>query len=153
MTNLREELLSEIERQEELRQRRTGGVMGNRLNEGRENWQEFKDDLLSSLEERMQEWPLLGDRHQNSWLATPEGRGFKYGAMAAALAIIIWLAARKNLEPLLKGIVRKGMEAGENIQSFFSGVVEDFQNLFAEAQFERTKDILDKEIACLLNRK
>lgn len=227
--NLREELLDELERREVMRQQRAEGPISSRLNEGRESLQGFKEDILAELEERMQGWPLIGDRRRkrppltdrqlldelrreleldlkaqgiyqhhwqkhpqgygrmilqdlmqeaeeqgytrsqilqavkgvqgrgtlrgkmNDWLATPEGRGFKYGAMAAILAIILWPTARKSLQPLLKGVVREGMEATENMQSFFSGITEDLQDIFAEAQFERSKDILDKEINQSIN--
>jgi hypothetical protein len=229
MADLREELLDEMERREAMRHRRDEGMISKRLNEGREIWQDFKDDFGAELEDRMQGIPLIGRRYQkrppitdrqilnelrreleldqkaqaiyqrhwqkhpqgygrfllqdlmqeaeeqgytrsqilqavqglqdrgtlkgklSDWLATPQGRGFKYGAIAGILAIILWPSARKNLQPLLKGLVQEGMEVTENIQSFFSGITEEIQDIFAEAQFERSKDILDKEIAHGLN--
>ncbi len=44
------------------------------------------------------------------------------------------------------------MEVTENVQGFFSGMTEDLQDIFAEAQFERGKDLLDKEIAQSMTR-
>ncbi|MEA4925512.1 MAG: hypothetical protein VB084_09400 [Syntrophomonadaceae bacterium] len=223
--NLREELLDELEYRERMRQQRAEGPISSRLNEGREAWQDFKNDILGELDERMQGLPLIGDRRQKrpplterqlldelrreleldlqaqgiyqrhwqthpqgygrmilqdlmreaeaqgytrsqilqavqglqgrgtlrgklgDWLASPEGRSFKYGVMAAGLALILWPTARKSLQPLFKGLVRESMEAAENIQSFFSGLTEDLQDVIAEAQFERSKDLLDQQIA------
>ena len=227
--DLKEELLEEMKRREAMR-RSSRGIIGSSLQEGRENWQDFKEDLLTELEERMQGLPLIGNRYGKrppvterqllnelrnelemdlkaqeiyqrnwrkhprgygrlllqdlmqeaeeqgytraqllqaiqgvqgrgtikgrwqDWLATPEGRGFKYGAMAAALAMILWPTAQKSMQPLLKWLVQEGMEVTENVQGFFSGMTEDLQDIFAEAQFERGKDLLHKEIAQSMTR-
>ncbi len=75
-----------------------------------------------------------------------EGRGFKWGLGAAILALLFLPSAAKSLKPVTKWALKETMEASERVQGIISNLKEDVEDILAEAQFERSRNIIDDEI-------
>jgi hypothetical protein len=82
----------------------------------------------------------------NSALASPEGRGFKWGVGSALLLLFLLPSLGKSLRPITKWAVGESMELTDKIQKMAATVKEDIEDLVAEAQFDREKRVLDNEM-------
>ncbi|HAG10215.1 MAG TPA: hypothetical protein DCK76_02225 [Desulfotomaculum sp.] len=75
-----------------------------------------------------------------------EGRGFKCGLSTAILALLFLPSVAKSLKPVTKWALKETMEVSERVQGIISNLKEDVEDILAEAQFERSKNIIDDEI-------
>jgi hypothetical protein len=67
------------------------------------------------------------------------GRFFLGAASGVALAVLAPLFS-KPLRPLAKGAIKGGIATGRYVQKIAEGVVEDFQDITAEAKAELAQD-------------
>jgi len=75
-----------------------------------------------------------------------EGRGFKWGLSTAILALVFLPSVAKSLKPVTKWALKETMEVSERVQGIISNLKEDVEDILAEAQFERSKNMIDDEI-------
>lgn len=78
-------------------------------------------------------------------LQEPKSRGFLWGAGAAAAAYVLWPAVREAVRPCAKGMVRGAMVAGDRFRYAMAGAREGLEDVIAEAQFERMRDVAGPE--------
>lgn len=76
------------------------------------------------------------------WMGQPQTRGFLWGAGTAMAAYFLWPAMREAVRPATKGVVRGAMAAGDRFRYAFSGARESLEDIVAEAQFDRMRDVV-----------
>ena len=82
----------------------------------------------------------------NELMNSREGRGFKWGLSTAILALVFLPSVAKSLKPVTKWALKETMEVSERMQGIISNLKEDVEDILAEAQFERSKNVIDDEI-------
>lgn len=94
-------------------------------------------DLLEAIKQVQNSNSIRG--RIDNWLASPEGRGFKLGTIAALTAIFLLPYMGKSLRPVLKSVLGAGIGLSENVQASLERLIEEVQDIFAEAQYEKNK--------------
>lgn len=73
--------------------------------------------------------------------AKPQGAGrFFLGAASGVAFAMLAPLFTKQLRPVVKGAVKGGIATGRYVQKMAEGVVEDFQDIAAEAKAELDQD-------------
>jgi hypothetical protein len=75
----------------------------------------------------------------------PAGKGrFFAGAISGVAAAVIAPLFTKQLRPVVRGAIKGGIVTGRYVRKVAEGVVEDFQDITAEAKAELAKEDTDK---------
>ncbi|MGQ9556662.1 MAG: hypothetical protein ACUVTU_01735 [Desulfurispora sp.] len=80
-------------------------------------------------------------------LNSREGVGFKWGLSASLLALFLLPSLTRSMRPLAKWVARETMELTEKAQRVAENIREEFEDILAEAQFDRARQTIDADLA------
>ena len=83
----------------------------------------------------------LARQPQNGTEKPAKGKsGFWMGALSGVAVAVVAPLFTKQLRPVVRGAIKGGIVTGRYVQKVAEGVVEDFQDITAEAKAEIAKD-------------
>lgn len=74
-------------------------------------------------------------------LGETQNRGFLWGLGTAAAAYYLWPTVQGVFRPAAKNVIRGTMAAGERFRYTMTRAKEALEDVMAEAQFERMRDV------------
>lgn len=85
-------------------------------------------------------------RGKSGWMGEILGesynRGFVWGIGAAVAAYFLWPAVQGAFRPAAKNVIRGTMAAGDRFRDTAVRAKEALEDVIAEAQFERVRDVV-----------